>query len=59
MDVSLFHSSFAHSTGGKCIRKSQSKDAKQNMDRVDYLKPSFPADVFTGTAAYYFWYRVL
>jgi len=29
------------------------------MDRVDYLKPSFPADVFTGTAAYYFWYRVL
>ena len=28
------------------------------MDRVEYVKPSFPVDAFTGTAIYYAQYRV-
>ena len=31
---------------------------KLGMDRVEYVKPSFPADAFAGTAVYYVQYRI-
>jgi SAM-dependent methyltransferase len=31
---------------------------KQNIERVNYLKPDFPVDAFAGTATYYLRYRV-
>ncbi|MGA2016205.1 MAG: class I SAM-dependent methyltransferase [Opitutaceae bacterium] len=31
---------------------------KRDMERVEYIKPDFPADAFAGTASYYVRYRV-
>jgi ubiquinone/menaquinone biosynthesis C-methylase UbiE len=37
--------------------RRRKKDRKA-MDRVEYVKPSFPPDAFAGTASYYVRYRV-
>jgi hypothetical protein len=34
------------------------KQEGQRMNRVEYVKPDFPLDAFSGTATYYLRYRV-